>query len=97
MTFWQAFANLFSRKPWDVILLVVVLVGGSTAAVVIGDRYGTWAWGAVGIILLPLVVAKVPRSHGRHRGPSRQRAGGSAPDSKQTDRDARAKRGKTTS
>jgi len=83
MTFWQAFANLFRRKSWDLILLIVVLVVGSIAAVVIGDRYGTWAWGAVGIIALPIAVARVPRSHSRHRAhQTRQVAGKKKPQSK---------------
>jgi hypothetical protein len=71
MTFWQAFLDLFTRRSWDRILLILALVGGSAAAVVIGDRYGTWAGGAVGIVILPIVIARLPRTRGRHSGRSR--------------------------
>jgi cytochrome b len=71
MTFWQAFLGVFNRRSWDLVILILVLVGGSVLAVVVGDRYGSAAGGAVGVIILPLVLIRLPRTRRRRGGCSR--------------------------
>jgi hypothetical protein len=56
MTFWETLRSILNQRPLRLALLIMVIVGGSTLAVVAGDRYEELGYGLVFVLLGPLVV-----------------------------------------
>jgi len=71
MTFWQTFRSLFRRGHGSSALFWVVLIGGSVAAVTIGDLYGTFYWGIIGLVIIPFVATRLLLGNRRRKTKSR--------------------------
>jgi hypothetical protein len=60
VNFLTAFRSLFDRRFLDLLLFLVVLIGGSVVAVQVGNKFGSLWGGVVGIAILPLAIVRLP-------------------------------------
>jgi hypothetical protein len=59
MTFWESVKSLFDGTKRSLVLFGSVLIVGSIIAVVIGDRYGSFYLGLIGIVILPFLAIRI--------------------------------------
>jgi hypothetical protein len=60
-TFWGTLGHL-ARQPWTFrIGLLAIVVGGAVLAIVVGNRYGDFWGGVIGIMVTPLIATRFIR------------------------------------
>jgi hypothetical protein len=65
----ETLKSMFDRRDPSLLVFWMLVILGSILAVVVGNRYGSFYGGVIGIVILPLVAVRIIRGSrsGKHR------------------------------